>query len=122
MGEAEGGAPLARRPVGLQAACMGLQAACGGPAASSAAGGGATPRSGSVRTRCASADLIQVGVSDGAAALLLSPAGGRCGRACSAVLIQVGVSDGAAAALPLTSPLSPDSAEATALVAALPRC
>ena len=80
MGEAEGGAPLARRPVGLpaacmglQAACMGLQAACGGPASSSAAGGGATPRSGSVRTRCASADLIQVGVSEGAAALLLSP-------------------------------------------------
>ena len=88
MGEAEGGAPLARRPVGLPAACMrlqaaymGLQAACGGPASSSAAGGGAPPRSspratpgsGSVRTRCASADLIQVGVSDGAAALLLSP-------------------------------------------------
>ena len=73
MGEAEGGAPLARRPVGLPAACMGLQAACGGPASSSAAGGGATPRSGSVRTRCASADLIQVGVSEGAAALLLSP-------------------------------------------------
>ena len=73
MGEAEGGAPLARKPSGLQAACMGLQAACGGPASSSAAGGGALPRSGIVRTRCASADLIQVGVSDGAAALLLSP-------------------------------------------------
>ena len=68
------------------------------------------------------ADLIQVGVSEGAAALLLSPAVGRCGRACSAVLIQVGVSDGAAAALPLMSPLSPESAEASALVAALPRC
>eukprot|EP00964_Phaeocystis_antarctica_P090480 scaffold57881_cov33-Phaeocystis_antarctica.AAC.2 len=52
-------------------------------------------RSGSVRTRCASADLSQVGVSEGAtaegataegahAALLLSLAVGRCGRACSA--------------------------------------
>ena len=84
-----------------------------------------------MRTRCASADLIQVGVSEGAtaegataeeahAALLLSLVVGRCGRVCSAVLIHVGVSDGATAALPLSSPLDPDSAEATAVVAALP--
>jgi hypothetical protein len=80
--------------------------------------------------------LIHVGVSEGAtaegattegataegahAALLLSMAVGRCGRACSALLIHVGVSDGATAALPWSSPLDPDSAEATAVVPALP--
>ena len=82
-----------------------------------AANGGAPPRSaprtplcappcvGSVRT-CASADLIQVGVSEGAAALQLSPAlVCRCGSACSADLIHVGVSDGSTSALPPPSPL-----------------